>query len=80
MEVKILFFGITTDLTGTSAVSLNIEEETTVKQLKNKLISTFNNLKNIHQFAIAVNETYAEDDLVLKNNDTIAVLPPVSGG
>ena len=31
-------------------------------------------------FAIAVNESYAEQGLVLSDNDVVAIIPPVSGG
>ena len=51
-----------------------------IQQLKEALISDYSELKNIHEFAIAVNETYADDDLILKENDVIAIIPPVSGG
>ena len=37
-------------------------------------------LENINSYAIAVNESYATDEIVLKENDVVAVIPPVSGG
>ena len=36
--------------------------------------------KNIDSYAIAVNEEYAVEHLVLKENDVVAIIPPVSGG
>jgi len=51
-----------------------------VLELKKKLLLKFPKLKNIEEFAIAVNEEYAEDDLVLRENDVVAIIPPVSGG
>ncbi|WP_338039356.1 MoaD/ThiS family protein [Maribacter litopenaei] len=30
--------------------------------------------------AVAVNSEYAEDDVQLKSNDEVAIIPPVSGG
>ena len=40
----------------------------------------FPQLKNINTYAVAVNEIYATDDVVLKENDIVAIIPPVSGG
>jgi len=80
MKIQLLFFGITTDLTGRNSQSFEIRENTTIKDLKNNLISEYPNLKNINEFAIAVNEEYANEDVVIKSGDVVAIIPPVSGG
>lgn len=80
MKISVLFFGITTDLVGQNSISLTMQKNTSVKNLKNLLKNNFINLKNINDFAIAVNEEYASDELILNENDIVAVIPPVSGG
>ena len=80
MKIKLLFFGITTDLIGTNALTFNLNESATVKMLKDELILNYSNLKNLHEFAIAVNEVYANDNLIIKDGDVVAIIPPVSGG
>lgn len=80
MEIKILFFGITADFAGSNSNMLNCEENITVKELKIALSTHYPKLKNISEFAVAVNEEYAEDDLILNENDIVAIIPPVSGG
>ena len=80
MTLTILFFGITTDLVGKSSLTYNLKEKTTVKDLRNILKFEFLELKNLHEFAIAVNEEYANNNLILKNGDVVAIIPPVSGG
>lgn len=80
MKIQILFFGITTDLTGEKSMDLEIATKTSVKNLKDVLVEKFSGLKNLHQFAIAVNEEYADDALILNENDVVAIIPPVSGG
>ena len=35
---------------------------------------------DVRSLYIAVNKEYAKDDLVLKETDEIALIPPVSGG
>lgn len=80
MKIQVLFFGITTDLVGENSLTYNLKENTSIKDLKNQLISDFSNLKNINEFAIAVNEEYANDDVIIKDSDVVAIIPPVSGG
>lgn len=80
MKLTILFFGITTDLVGKTTLNYDLEEKTTIKTLRNTLKLDFPDLKNIHEFAIAVNEEYANDDLIINDGDVVAIIPPVSGG
>lgn len=80
MTINLLFFGITTDLVGKSDMLFSINDNTTVNELKKILTTQFSALKNLNQFAIAVNEDYAEDILILNEGDVVAIIPPVSGG
>ncbi len=80
MKVQILFFGITSDLLGASNLEIEVVEASTVANLKSLLKEKYPQLKNIASYAIAVNESYAVDDLVLEENDVVAIIPPVSGG
>jgi sulfur-carrier protein len=80
MEIKILFFGITSDFVGSNSNTINFEKNITIKDLKSVLIKRYPDLKNINDFAIAVNEEYAEDKAIVQHNDVIAIIPPVSGG
>lgn len=80
MIIKILFFGITTDLIGKNQVEIEVLESTSVADCKTYLKKQFPQLQHINTYAIAVNEEYANDNLVLKQNDVVAVIPPVSGG
>jgi molybdopterin converting factor subunit 1 len=80
MQVQVLLFGIVADLIGEDSLSLSIEKKDTVKNLKTALHTKYPQLKNYSTYAIAVNEHYAQDHLVLKENDVVAIIPPVSGG
>ena len=80
MKVSVLFFGITTDLVGENNLKLDIKEAINVSSFKDFLKEKFPTLDKINSYAISVNEEYAEDNLVLKENDLIAIIPPVSGG
>ena len=80
MKITVLFFGITTDLVGVSSLDLEVSKALTIVGFKNLLKQNYATLDKIDSYAIAVNESYATDEVVLKENDIIAVIPPVSGG
>ena len=80
MKINTLFFGITTDLVGVSSLQVDVEENILIKDFKLLLLETYSQLENINSYAIAVNEEYATDNLALKENDVVAIIPPVSGG
>ncbi|MDP5106519.1 MAG: MoaD/ThiS family protein [Polaribacter sp.] len=80
MNIKTLFFGITTDFVGASEIQIDVAENTSIKDFKAVLKKKYSQLEKINSYAIAVNEEYATDDVILKNGDVVAVIPPVSGG
>ena len=80
MKLKILFFGIATELANTSEIEISLPEKASVKDFKMVLQIIFPKLQNLNSYAIAVNESYATDALLLKPDDVLAVIPPVSGG
>lgn len=80
MKLKILFFGITTDLVNASEMYLEVEKDLSIENFKLLLKNKFTVLDKINSYAIAVNEEYANEETILKNNDVVAVIPPVSGG
>jgi len=45
-----------------------------------ELKTNYPKLKDIKSLLVAVNSEYAESNLVLSENDEIALIPPVSGG
>jgi len=80
MILKILFFGISTDLVGSNSLDFETQENISVQEFKNSLQKQYPQLSQINSYAIAVNESYATDDTLLKENDMVAIIPPVSGG
>lgn len=80
MKIEILFFGITSDLMGDTQLEITFENVISVGDFKSTLKEKYPQLKNINSYAVAVNEAYAEDDVILKESDVVAIIPPVSGG
>ena len=80
MKLQLLLFGVTADLLKTSSLEIEVLEKSSIKDLKRKLIDEYPQLQNINSYAIAVNESYANDEIVLQKSDIVAIIPPVSGG
>ena len=80
MELKVLYFGVSRDQTDKDDEILAVRENLTAGELRLELKALYPNLEDIQSFALAVNESYADDDLLLNQGDTIAIIPPVSGG
>ena len=78
--MKILLFGIAKQLFGADTLKLKNGEATSVKQLRQILEFQNPQLKELRSYMVAVNKSYAEDDMELKGSDEIAIIPPVSGG
>lgn len=79
MKVNVLAFGVAKDIFGRSSVAAELSGNKTA-DLKRSLEGRFPRLKRLASYMIAVNNEYASDDLILTENDEIAVIPPVSGG
>jgi molybdopterin converting factor small subunit len=80
MKIKLLLFGISSDIVGSSSTEIDVSQNCTVKGLKEELLFTYPGLINIHSYAIAINEAYASDAISIQENDILAIIPPVSGG
>lgn len=80
MIIKTLFFGIAKDLIGASELKIDVAENSSVKDFETILKNEFSTLENLNSYAIAVNEAYTNEDLILKTGDVVAIIPPVSGG
>lgn len=80
MKVKVLFFGIVRDIVGENSIELELIEDSSVNIFHQVLRKRYSGLTDIENFAVAVNEEYADRDYLIHENDVIAIIPPVSGG
>ncbi len=78
--MKILTFGIATEIMGTSVSEIKTEPTLKVSTLKNILEIKYPELKNLGSYMIAINNRYSQEDTLISENDEIAIIPPVSGG
>ena len=73
-------FGIAKDILQNSSLDVELEEGTSVGELKRKLIGQFPDFEKLRSLSIAVNQEYQEDDFTLKESDEIVIIRPESGG
>jgi len=75
-------FGIAREILQNRELSLDPEhlEIRNVGDLRSYLFRNYDRLAEVSSVAFAVNEEYAEDHIELRDGDTVAVIPPVSGG
>lgn len=76
---QVIAFGITKDILGGREKKIEVKGNS-VKDLRDTLLVLYPSLKDLNSLMIAVNNTYAEDDVTLNEGDEIALIPPVSGG
>ncbi|MGH9432382.1 MAG: MoaD/ThiS family protein, partial [Terriglobia bacterium] len=81
MKVKVLFFGFARDLTGLEQEEVEISEGGNLGDLRRQYEGRFPRLREISGSLIAsINQEIAQPFKVLRDQDEVAFLPPVSGG
>lgn len=77
MKTNIIIFGQLTDITGNNKLELHNIADT--DSLVKELTKTYPALSSI-KFMIAVDKKLITENTLLSNNNTIALMPPFSGG
>ena len=80
MEINVILYGIARDIIGASSYKIALEKYCSVGELLDKLKNDFPKLIELKSLLIAVNDEYAPMDYILKANDEVVIIPPVSGG
>ncbi len=79
MVITILAFGVAKNIIGRQKFNLDVEKNSTAKQLKEILCSKYKKLSTI-PFLLAVNLSHAKENTKLKQGDEVAIIPPTNGG
>jgi molybdopterin synthase catalytic subunit len=81
MKIKVLFFGVTKDLTGLQEEQTEFPEGADLEGLWGRYAVRFPRLNDLSSVLLmAVNQEIAERTRILQDGDEVAFLPPVSGG
>lgn len=78
--VKSTFFWNIVRFSWKKNISFSLSQSSSVLHFKEQLQRQYPKLSQINSYAIAVNENYATNETLLKENDVVALIPPVSGG
>jgi molybdopterin synthase catalytic subunit len=81
VSIRVLFFGAARDAVNANQLELSLDAPATVSSAFRNLAARFSQLERFgRSLLFAVNQEYATPDTVLRENDELAVFPPVSGG
>lgn len=80
MEINIVSYGIARDIIGGSRYKMDFKNDTSVGQILNELRELFPKFNQLTSLLIAVNDEYADTNYIIKPDDEIVIIPPVSGG
>src|ERR1044072_5741191 len=81
VSIRVLFFGAARDVVDSNPLDLSLDAPATVGSAFQSLVTKFSPLERFgRSLLFAVNQEYATPDTILKENDELAVFPPVSGG
>ena len=77
--IKVLLFAQLKDELGKDTLSIEEGNGLTVGQLKEQMRRDFQ-VGGLDAVMAAVNEEFADEETILSDGDTVAFIPPVSGG
>lgn len=77
--INVLFFAHLKDAAGNESAMVNASGKT-VAELKKLVLERFPDIQSLDHVMTAINEEFSNDTDVLKEGDTVAFIPPVSGG
>ena len=89
MKVKIELFGASRDFSNHNSLDLNLNNNSTIKDIRNELINYldekfngnegYKKIVNSSTFC-SENNNIVSDNYKIKNNEKIAIIPPIGGG
>lgn len=81
MTVRVLFFSVLKDLTGTDEVPVECPAGSTMADLLDQLFLRWPQLRDWDRsLLLALDQTYVKRDAVLRDDAEVALMPPVQGG
>ncbi|MXZ43545.1 MAG: molybdopterin converting factor subunit 1 [Gammaproteobacteria bacterium] len=83
ITIQVKFFASLKESLGVSQTNLTVPVESTVDMLLRKIQDTYgkdSQLIDISSLRVAVNQQMVEFDRVIREDDEIAIFPPITGG
>jgi len=89
MKVRLELFGASRDFSSHNSLDLNLNNNSTIKDIRNELINYldekfngnegYKKIVNSSAFC-SENNNIVSDNYKIKNNEKIAIIPPIGGG
>ncbi len=81
MQCQVLLFAQLAQAIGSDRVTIELSNGATVNEALNELAQEHETIATMrNSIAVAINEQYCNISTELKDGDTLALIPPVSGG
>mgnify|MGYP001461697572 FL=1 len=88
MKVTIELFGASRDFSDQNLLELDIENDSTIKDVRNKILNYLdinfkgneNFIKIVNSSAFCSNDNIISDNYKITNNEKIGIIPPIGGG
>lgn len=80
IQIKMLYFARVRDITQIPNEVLEIKQNSSTKYFLTFLYNKYPKLKDEKNLSISINCLISKSDIVLRNLDEVALLPPISGG
>lgn len=81
MKVQVRLFATYREIVGAGELAWTLRDRTTVGQLVDAILAKYPRLVgHENSMLLAVNHEVVRPDVILREGDEIALLPPVSGG
>lgn len=80
IQIIVLYFAQVREATKVKKETLEISKNTSVTDLLSLIRTRYPELRNVIDFNTSVNYKLVNSDVILRDKDEVALLPPVSGG
>jgi len=80
IQIKMLYFAQVRDITQIHNEVLEIKQNSSTKDLLNLLYIKYPKLPDVKNLSVSINCLVSKSDIILKDSDEVALLPPISGG
>ena len=88
MKIQIELFGASREFSNQNYLEFNIENNSTIKDVRKKIIDYLakdfngneNFIKIVNSSAFCSNDNIISDNYKITNNEKIAIIPPIGGG
>ncbi len=80
MRIKVTYYGQFRDITGLNEEEMETKNGVTVVELRDQVREKYPRIAEKREILVAINNSFAPLETVVKQDDKVAFFPPVSGG